>query len=1037
MNPVAEEIASYLGSAEMTEEEFLEHYGKGHLDGGHSGRFPWGSGKDAYQRYNHAVDFLSRVELLKKNGWKETPENIKKEFGLKYDDYRKEKSICNDDRKMALVSRAIQLRDNNGYSPTEIGKRMGVNESTVRGWFAQEQQSKFLKTRETAEFLKKRLDELPEGKKMIDVGKGVDRELNISKTKLDTALYMLKREGYNVYGGREPQLTNKNQSTTLKVLAAPGVEHKEIFVPGNVQTLNKYISRDGGDTYEKKFHYPASMDSKRLKIRYADDVGPDGFKGVDKDGLIEIRRGVQDLSLGKDRYSQVRILVDGTHYMKGMAVYSDDLPDGVDIIFNTNKKRGTAMTDVLKKIKPDPENPFGSNIKDADQGGQYWYTDKKTGKRKLGLINKRAGEGDWTDWTDCLPSQFLSKQSKQMAKKQLDIAKADKEAEYSEICSLNNPTIKKYYLNKFAEKCDAAAVDLKAAALPGQKYHVIIPVNGVGDGKIYAPRYKDGTKLALIRYPHAGTFEIPILTVDNKNKLARKIIGVNSYDAVGITSKVAARLSGADFDGDTVMCIPTHDRQGKVKITSTPELTGLIGFDPKFSYGPDPGSKTVDANGDEWYTRGGRRYKAMKDTLKQKEMGIISNLITDMTLQRAKPKEMERAVKHSMVVIDAEKHKLDYKQSEMDNNIRELKRLYQPKFDKNGNVIDGGGAFTIISKSGGEYRPLKRRGDARINMKGKEWYDPSKPEGSLIHLTARDKDLYYVDGNYNKKTKVRTMKTLDGKTISFNMDDAKARAKYDIAKKINPETKKEEPIITKDSKTGLVYFTNKDKTLKYKAIARTTNSTNMAETTDAYTLVSPIRHPMEILYADYANSMKALANKARIEMINTGNLKQDPKAKKIYAKEVSSLEAKLNNALLNAPRERAAARAANVKVKNTIETNGEMSKEDLKKLKQRSMTKARQDVGAIKRSERSIIITDKEWEAIQAGAISDHKLKEILDNSDPDLLRERAMPKERRGLTTAQINRIKAMSSSFTIAQIADKMGISPSAVAKYLKGAK
>lgn len=164
-------------------------------------------------------------------------------------------------------------------------------------------------------------------------------------------------------------------------------------------------------------------------VRYADDVGTDGFKGVDKDGVIELRRGCQDLSLGDSRYSQVRILVDGTHYLKGMAVYSDDMPDGVDVVFNTNKKRGTpALGDktstVLKPIKKDdPDNPFGSAIKDADKGGQYWYTDKKTGKEKLGLINKRADEGDWDEWANAIPSQFLAKQSLSLAKKQLDLAK--------------------------------------------------------------------------------------------------------------------------------------------------------------------------------------------------------------------------------------------------------------------------------------------------------------------------------------------------------------------------------------------------------------------------------------------------------------------------------------------------------------------------------------------------------------------------------------------------------------------------------------
>ena len=56
-----------------------------------------------------------------------------------------------------------------------------------------------------------------------------------------------------------------------------------------------------------------------------------------------------------------------------MAVYSDDLPPGVDVVFNTNKTKDKGKLDVLKKIKDDPDNPFGSLIK---AGGQSYYTDK-------------------------------------------------------------------------------------------------------------------------------------------------------------------------------------------------------------------------------------------------------------------------------------------------------------------------------------------------------------------------------------------------------------------------------------------------------------------------------------------------------------------------------------------------------------------------------------------------------------------------------------------------------------------------------------
>ena len=954
MNPIAEEMmAIYNG-------ESLEHYGTPR----HSGRYPWGSGEDPYQ---HGKDFLSRVEELKKQGWKETAENIQKEFGLNTKDYRNEKTWANYERRLDEVARAKSLKAD-GLGATEIGRRMGKSESTIRSLLNEESEARMNEVKEPTDFLKKQCDE----KGMIDVGKGVEIELNVSKERLDTALYGLKRQGYKVYSGGIKQVTNPGQQTIQRVLCPPGTEHKEIYNFDKIHSIKEYISRDGGKTYEKKFTYPESLDSKRLKIRYNEEGG------IEKDGIIELRRNVPDLSLGESRYSQVRIMVDGTHYLKGMAVYSDNMPDGVDVIFNTNKSKGTPMEKVLKPIKDDKDNPFGSLIKDADQGGQYWY-DPKTGKRvsgsdttvknkKLGLINKRADEGDWSEWSNALPSQFLAKQNIQLAKKQLDLAKADKKAEFEDIMLLNNPTLKRHYLKKFAESCDSAAVHLKAAALPGQKYHVIVAFPSIKDTEIYAPNYENGTKLALIRYPHGGTFEIPIVTVNNKNPIAKKVLGTNSGDAVGINSKVAERLSGADFDGDTVMCIPTHDPKGKIKITSTDPLKGLEGFDPKLEYPARPGMK---------YMKYKRSDGSIVDNT-QKQMGEISNLITDMTLGGAKPDELARAVRHSMVVIDAAKHELDYKKSEKDNNIAALKKAYQSKYDEDGNYIRSGGASTILSRSKGEATVTKRKGTPKTNIKGTPYYDPTRPEGALLYKTDPNADYTYT--------------------------------------KVN-------------KRTGEVKTIQKQKTQK---------STQMAETDDAMTLVSKARHPMELLYADYANSMKALANQARIEEYHTGKLKYDKNAKAIYQNEYNSLMEKLNNAKLNAIRERAALRKANLDVNSKIDANPGMTKSDIKKESQQAITRSREEVGGVSRRERSIKITDKEWEAIQAGAISDSKLKEILDNADADKLRERAMPKQTTTLTPAKINRIKTLSASnYTLSEIAKKLGVSSTTVSKYLKGVK
>lgn len=979
----------------------LVHYGMPRR----SGRYPWGSGKDPYQR---GQDFLARVEELKKQGWKETAENIKAEFGLTTNEYRNEKTWANYDRRVRLVERAKSLKED-GKSATEIGREMGVRESTVRSWLDPKSEERMRRAKETADFLKARVDEQEYG--MIDVGSDVELELGVTRTRFDQALYALKREGYNVYSGGIPQVTNPGQQTIQKVLCKPGVEHKEIYNYDKIGTVKEYTSYDGGDTFNK-IQYPKSMDSKRLMIRYADDKDADGFTGNDKDGIVELRRGVEDLSLGDSRYSQVRILVDDTKYIKGMAIYSDDMPDGVDVIFNTNKTRDVSKMDVLKDIKDDPDNPFGSTIK-----AQSTYIDKD-GNKQLSLINKRADQGDWTEWKDALPSQFLGKQSTNMAKKQLNLAKADKLAEYEDICALNNPTIKKHLLQKFADNCDSAAVHLKAAALPGQKYHVIIPINSLGEKEVYAPQYAQGTKLALIRYPHGGTFEIPILTVNNKNASADKIIGKDSIDGIGISKKIADRLSGADFDGDTVMAIPTHDPGGRVKITSTRALQGLEGFDPKLEYGSD--TVKVDTDGTKHYYRNGAEYPIMKNTNTQ--MGVISNLITDMTLAGATEDELARAVRHSMVVIDAEKHKLDYKTSEIENNIAALKKKYQIRIDEDGKEHTGG-ASTLLSRSKGEHRVEKRQGTPKVNMKGKSYYDPTKPEGALIYKPSDD--LYYPAIKTNKKTGMRTITTTTGEKITYNVADKEAADRYRPVKRINKET-------------GEVTYTDKTGTVSYKLNKHMEKSTNMRETDDAYTLVSKSRHPMELIYADYANSMKSLANQARKEMMTTGKIKYDAAAKEKYAPQVSSLMNKLNTALLNHTRERAALRLANAEVDSKKKANENMSRDDIKKASQQAIEKYRNSVGSVARRDRSIDITDDEWEAIQAGAISETKLKQILDNTDIDKLRERATPKTATTLSPNKVNGIKAMAASnYTLEQIAEKYNVSPSVVYKYLKGVK
>lgn len=917
--------SKYKGMEETDSSSYLEHYGMPRR----SGRYPYGSGKDPYQ---HSDDFLGRIEELKKAGLSE--KEIAESMDLTTSQLRTQKSLAKNERRALQVETAKSMRAH-GFSLQEIANKMGFNnDSSVRALLNADAEKNMMAAQKTAEFLKKQVEE----KGMIDVGSGVEKELRISKEKLNQALYILELEGYPTYGGGVAQATNPGKQTNLKVLCPPGTEHKEIYNYDKINSIGNYTSKDGGETFEK-FRYPAAMDAKRLEICYAEKGG------LEKDGLIEIRRGCKDLDLGDSTYAQVRIMVDGkslgatdgkNRYLKGMCVYSDDLPKGVDVRFNTNKKLGTAPADVLKTVKDDPENPFGSLIK---AGGQYTYKDKN-GNEQLGLINKRAEEGDWNQWSNKLPAQFLSKQSMELINRQLNLAKEDKVREFDEIMSLNNPVIKKNLLKSFSDDCDSAAVHLQAAALPRQKYHVILPVPTLKDNEIYAPNYKDGEKLALVRFPHGGTFEIPVLTVNNKHADSIKMIGKTPKDAVCINSKVAERLSGADFDGDTALCIPTNKN---IKITSTNPLKGLEGFDSKsYKYA----KSVIDDKGVEHlYRADGTEFKRMKNT--QTEMGIISNLITDMTLKGASESELARAVRHSMVVIDAEKHKLDYKQSYIDNDIKSLKNRYQLHYDEKSGTYKTG-ASTLISQAKGEVRVEKRKGSPII--------DPKTGE-----QTWKSANETYVDSKGNVVKRMQT-------------------------------------------------------------------STKMAETKNAFELSSGTEQ--EKAYARYANSMKALANEARKAMINTENLKYNPAAKAKYADQVKSLNDKLNLSLMNAPKERKAQIMANAEVKSKKLEYPDLTKAELKKIGQKALMNARIKLGA----ERTTIdIDDKEWEAIQAGAISNSKLTQIVNHANMDILRSYATPRNQLELSDFKKNKLNAMlERGYTTSEVAEALGISTSSVIKY-----
>ena len=915
MNPIEKDLRSYFGIT--SESNILEHYGTKR----HSGRYPWGSGDNPYQ---HSGDFLSRVEELKKKGLSEKEiletinDSLPDEYKMGLTEFRTARQKAGHDRKALEYDQIRALKDD-GLGWKEIGDKLGMSESSVRSKYNNAIGEKASQAEKIAATLKEEVDK----KGMIDISEGANQVLGVSESKLDEAAYILEAEyGYQRYGVGIRQPTNVRQQTNITVLAKPEFDQKYAYQhQDQIDSLGDYHSDDGGETFTK-LQRPSSLDSSRVAIRYGNEGG------LDKDGVMEIRRGVPDLDLGKSHYAQVRILVDGDHYLKGMAVYSDDLPDGVDVMFNTNKPSGTPKMKVLKEAKADPDNPFGAAIK---ANGQSMYIGED-GKEHLSPINKLKEEGDWDTMSRNVSSQFLSKQPKKLIENQLNLTVADYKAQYDEIMRYDNPTVKKKLLNDFADTVEGTSMTLKASAFPGQSTKVILPINKIKETEAYCPTYENGTRLALIRYPHAGTFEIPIVTVNNKNVSGKRNLGA-IQDAIGINAKVAERLSGADFDGDTVMAIPVTD---KVNIKSTRALKALEGFDPKTAYAVPEGNPN--------------NVRLMKKEEKQREMGVISNLITDMTLRGADEDELARAVKHSMVVIDAEKHKLDYKRSERENGIPELKQKWQIRVDEEG-ATHYGGASTLLSRRKQTVRVPERRGSVRVD----------KETGEYIY---KESGRTFTDPKTGKERKAED-------TVSL-----------------------------------------------------------ISETKDARKLSSGTIQ--ENLYADFSNKLKAMANQARKEAVNMKGIQRNPEAAKTYAPEVASLKEKYNNMVANKPKERKAMLIANANIKAKIQEQGldpTIDKKEIKKISSVEMQRARDSVGASGRKSK-ITFTDREWEAVQAGAISDNMLTKFLNSSDSDEIVKRAMPKNVAVMTSAKMSKANAMlRSGYSYAEIAKACGVPESTV--------
>lgn len=968
---------------------YLEHRGVKRK----SGRYEWGSGANPYQHpyrpvghnpfLNDKQAFYNAYRDMKEKGMTEgqiatfmdeTYFGAKGKF--KTTQLRAWVTLGKEAQLAANISRAKILKDK-GMSNQAIGDDLGVPESTVRNYLKEDRQERANSTRNIAEVLKKEVEK----SKYIDIGKGNEIMLNCSKQKMDAAVKLLEEEGYKKHYLPIEQQGNLGNYTSMQVLTKDDVSYKEVREhQADIKLITGFQSLDGGKTIEK-IGPPKSISSDRIKIVYAEDGGKEA------DGCMYIRPGVKELQLGSDQYMQVRIAVDDTNYLKGMAMYGkkEMFPKGVDVIFNTNKSKDVPMINrddpdnqVLKTLKDDKDLPFGAMVK------QLKYVDAD-GKEQQSCINKVNSDEDWEIWSKNLASQFLSKQPNKLAKQQLGIAYDIKANEFETLKDINNPTIKKKLLEEFADECDSAATHMKAAPLSGQATHVILPLHNIKDNEIYAPNYQQGEEVVLVRYPHTGPFESPRLKVNNRNVEGKEMLGQAKH-AVGINSHVAEQLSGADFDGDTVIVLPVRGQN--IKTEARP--LELQNFDHQTQYKAYPGMPRVGK--EDNFNKG-------------MEMGKVTNLITDMHAAGAPMSDVIKAVKHSMVIIDAEKHNLNWKLSAIDNDYKYLQEKYQKK---------GGGATTIVSKATSPYREGKKKEIISPNMmtpsERKRW-----EQGEKIFRSAED---YYLKPSISMK----------------QMTDKQKNAFYEAKNKYNKELEEYKRIKSRDpnAKVSRPTFPSEVEGVKLKEVERTQEVSKMSHAKDARELISQHNTPMENIYANYANGMKQMALDARKEARATGNMVRDPVAAKTYANEVASIKEKIRISQSNAPKERQAQAIAAKKMEIYLKENDDLTKEQIKKKRNKVLAEARATTGT---NRIRVELTPKEVEAIQNGAISNATMLDIFNNGDQDSLKKAFTPKKQRGMSTTQKNRAKRMlAQGYTQADVADALGVSVTTILNNIK---
>lgn len=754
----------------LNPDDVIQHYGRGHNSGGRSGRYPWGSG-DERTRYHEEVD------KLKLKGF-DTIDKQAKELGLKRSELQQHLSRENSVIKEYVVSRGNEIIGT-GKSIRQAAEELNMPDATLRNYLStgtpKTAKAKLEKAEAVKNMYKAAIDKQA---KYIDIGAGTEHQIGITDYQKKLAVEALKNEGYYVHPVRMPNITSPDKPITTMVLTKdpdPKSAQRNVL---DVQLPN-YQYNGVKLTGIKK---PMDVSWDDVKISY----GTNGEN--DRDGTILVRRGVKDADLGDTHYAQVRISVGGTHYMKGMAMYGDaDDFKGTkaDYIFHTNKPSTKTPQEVLKKQKDNPLNPFESSI-----------------RRQRGVFNIVNQEGDWNDYHPTIASQMLSKQRIPFIKERLnDTIKMHQES-FDKIMSITNPIVKKKLLEDLGGDpndptkrgaIDTAQIHLRAIGEQGTRFKTLISNPWLKPNEIYAPDYKNGEHVVLVRYPHGGTFEIPDLVVNNKNTKSKKLLG-NAIDGIGIHPETARILSGADFDGDTALIMPNNN--GRIKSSdarTTHAFKSLREFDPN--------TYELTSKADLPYEgKVKNKYSGVEETkmiypgrhitprYKQTEMGNVSNMITDMTIRGATNDELIRAVKYSMVVIDSEKHHLDYKQAKDDLGISALQKRYMTKIDPDtGRKSIGANTLISVSKHDLGLSKEKRKELLDAGLSQYEINKEMQKHGKLLPTLADQGKLSKINSGtpvealyQNYIERLQTMKETARKTVS----EIKTPERSDVARKV-------------------------------------------------------------------------------------------------------------------------------------------------------------------------------------------------------------------------------------------------------------